>query len=197
MPQVEPKTFDREQLPINGKGLKEVIKWVYNNYVQKNSQKLNTTNTTAQTTSSSENISGTIQLHKIAKTGTYSDLIGTPTIPTAVTESTVSGWGFTKNAGTITGINMNGSSKGTSGVVDLGTVLTSHQNIKTINNNSLVGTGNVTINALPTVTSSDNGKVLQVVNGAWSLVTPTAIYSGTSAPDSNTGNNGDIYLQTS
>ena len=45
-----------------------------------------------------------------------------PTIPT---ESTVSGWGFTKNTGTITGIKMNGASKGTSGVVDLGTVLTS------------------------------------------------------------------------
>lgn len=45
-----------------------------------------------------------------------------PTIPT---ESTVIGWGFTKNTGTITGIKMNGASKGTSGVVDLGTVLTS------------------------------------------------------------------------
>lgn len=45
-----------------------------------------------------------------------------PTIPT---ESTVSGWGFTKSTGTITGIKMNGASKGTSGVVDLGTVLTS------------------------------------------------------------------------
>lgn len=51
------------------------------------------------------------------------------TIPAAVTESTVSGWGFTKNAGTITGIKMNGASKGTSGVVDLGTVITSHQDI--------------------------------------------------------------------
>ncbi len=51
------------------------------------------------------------------------------TVPSAVTESTVSGWGFTKNAGTITGITMNGSSKGTSGVVDLGTVITAHQDI--------------------------------------------------------------------
>ena len=47
-----------------------------------------------------------------------------PTIPAEVTESTVSGWGFTKNAGTITGINMNGASKGTSGAVNLGTVVT-------------------------------------------------------------------------
>lgn len=45
---------------------------------------LKTDNTTAQSTSSSEAIagSGTINLHKVAKTGTYSDLIGTPTIPT-------------------------------------------------------------------------------------------------------------------
>lgn len=60
----------------------------------------------------------------VATSGSYNDLTDTPTIPAAVTESTVSGWGFTKNAGTITGIKMNGSSKGTSGVVDLGTVIT-------------------------------------------------------------------------
>ena len=46
-----------------------------------------------------------------------------------ITESDVAGWGFTKNTGTITGIKMNGASKGTSGVVDLGTVLTAHQDI--------------------------------------------------------------------
>lgn len=84
---------------------------------------LNTNNTTSQTASASEALSGsgTINLHKVAKTGSYNDLLNTPA---AVTESTVSGWGFTKNTGTITGIKMNGSSKGTSGVVDLGTVLT-------------------------------------------------------------------------
>lgn len=50
---------------------------------------------------------------------------------TKVVESTVSGWGFTKNAGTVTGITMNGAAKsvGTDGVVDLGTVITSHQDI--------------------------------------------------------------------
>lgn len=36
---------------------------------------------------------------------------------------------FTSNTGTITGIKMNGASKGTSGVVDLGTVITAHQDI--------------------------------------------------------------------
>ncbi len=37
--------------------------------------------------------------------------------------------GATANEGTITGITMNGASKGTSGVVDLGTVITAHQDI--------------------------------------------------------------------
>lgn len=37
--------------------------------------------------------------------------------------------GYTSNAGTITGITMNAVSKGTSGVVNLGTVITSHQDI--------------------------------------------------------------------
>lgn len=41
----------------------------------------------------------------------------------------VEGKGYTTNTGTITGIKMNGASKGTSGVVDLGTVITSHQDI--------------------------------------------------------------------
>ena len=45
-------------------------------------------------------------------------------IPPAVTESTVSGWGFTKNTGTVTDVKMNGTSKVTNGVADLGTVLT-------------------------------------------------------------------------
>lgn len=63
-----------------------------------------------------------------------------------------------KYTGTITGIKMNGASKGTSGVVDLGTVITAHQdisgkqdklvsgtNIKTINGYSILGSGNLTI----------------------------------------------------
>ena len=33
--------------------------------------------------------------------GSYNDLTDTPTIPSAVTESTVSGWGFTKNTGNV------------------------------------------------------------------------------------------------
>ena len=137
-----------------------------------------------------------VTLAKVATSGSYNDLSDKPTIPSAVTESTISGWGFTKNTGTyskpsggipktdlasavqtslgkadtalqsyteqykgtITGIKMNGASKGTSGVVDLGTVITSHQdisgkqdklvsgtNIKTINGQSILGSGNIAI----------------------------------------------------
>lgn len=50
------------------------------------------------------------------------------TVPTKVSELTNDS-GYTTNAGTITGITMNGASKGTSGVVNLGTVITAHQDI--------------------------------------------------------------------
>lgn len=39
-------------------------------------------------------------LAMVATSGSYNDLSNKPTIPSAVTESTVSGWGFTKNTGT-------------------------------------------------------------------------------------------------
>ena len=57
------------------------------------------------------------------------ELAYTSDIPAAVTESTVSSWGFTKNTGTVTSVavKMNGETKGTvtsSGTIDLGTVLT-------------------------------------------------------------------------
>ena len=128
--------------------------------------------------------------------GSYNDLTNKPSIPTQVTESTVSGWGFTKNTGTyskpsggipktdlastvqssldkadtalqteqykgtVTGVKINGTTKNpSSGVVDLGTVITSHQdisgkqdklisgtNIKTINGVSLLGGGDISIN---------------------------------------------------
>ena len=67
---------------------------------------------------------------------TASEVGALPDTTVIPTESTVSGWGFTKNTGTITGITMNGASKGTSGVVDLGTVITSHQDISGKENTS-------------------------------------------------------------
>lgn len=93
----------------------------------------------------------------------------TSQIPSAVTESTVSGWGFTKNKGTVTSVavKMNGSEKGkvtSSGTIDLGTVLTnasafatSAQGTKADNAMPKSGgtfTGNVTFPTTPKVGSS-------------------------------------------
>ena len=70
-----------------------------------------------------------------------------PTIPSAVTESTISGWGFTKNGGTYSkpsgGIP---SSDLTSAIqTSLGKADTAIQSIKTINGTSLVGSGDLTV----------------------------------------------------
>lgn len=47
----------------------------------------------------------TVDLATVATSGSYNDLSDKPTIPSAVTEMTVSGWGFTKNTGTVTSVN--------------------------------------------------------------------------------------------
>lgn len=56
--------------------------------------------------------------------------------------------------------------------------LVSGTNIKTINGESLLGSGNLTVSGLPSVTASDNGKVLRVVNGAWAAA-ELPVYDGT------------------
>lgn len=45
--------------------------------------------------------------------------------------------------------------------------LVSGTNIKTINGNSILGSGDISISDLPAVSSADNGKILTVVNGEW------------------------------
>lgn len=86
------------------------------------------------------------------------------------TYTDISNSGFTKSA--ITNVVINGSSA---------TVLN--------------GVASMNISCLPDVTASDNGKILQVVNGSIALVTPVSIFSGTTEPSNNLGIDGDIYLQ--
>ena len=71
-------------------------------------------------------------------------------IPTNVSELTNDA-GYTTNIGTITGITMNSVSKGTSGVVDLGTVITSHQDISgKLDKSGGTMTGALTLSGAPT-----------------------------------------------
>lgn len=125
-------------------------------------------------------------LATVATSGSYNDLSNKPTIPSAVTETTVSGWGFTKNSGTITKVQANGTDVASSGTANIPAAstskygvtklssatnststslaatasavksaydlangkqdkLTSGTNIKTINNTSLLGSGNIAI----------------------------------------------------
>lgn len=79
--------------------------------------------------------------------------------------------------GTVTGVKMNGTTKNpSSGVVDLGTVITSHQdlsgyqpklvsgtNIKTINGESIVGSGDIVISSGSS--SGDSGSYAEVNHG--------------------------------
>lgn len=80
----------------------------------------------------------------------------TTVIPTKVSDLTNDS-GFTTNVGTITGITMNGVSKGTSGDVDLGTVITEHQTLKTINNQTITGSSNFNLVSKPIVLYETDG----------------------------------------
>ena len=110
---------------------------------------LNTNNTTGQTASASESLTGTgtINLHKVSKTGSYNDLLNKPTIPT-VNNATVT---IQKNSTNVGSFTLNQSGNATVNITvptklseftdDLGSspththsqYLTSHQSIKTLN----------------------------------------------------------------
>ena len=49
---------------------------------------------------------------------------------------------------------------------------------------------------LPEVESSDEGKVLRVVDETWCASTSSVIYAGTANPSPSLGGNGDVYLQS-
>lgn len=117
------------------------------------------------------------------------------TVPTKVSELTNDS-GYTTNKGTITGINMNGASKGTSGVVDLGTVITAHQDISGKANLS----GGNTFTGTQTLNSPGSGgysiNAGGYIKGSWLQS------SATSNKGANTGKvcvfdeNGWVYYRT-
>ena len=86
------------------------------------------------------------------KAGTHIS-IGTDgvTINAAWPTDSDTGYAGIDKTGTVTGINMNGVSKGTSGVVDLGTVITAHQTVELAS-----GTNNGTLKLTVGETTTDN-----------------------------------------
>ena len=119
---------------------------------------------------------------------------GVVDLGTVITSETTLSKGSTSGTGNaVTDITVSGHqitlTKGT-------TFLTQHQSIKTLNGTALTGAGNITLTGVPEFSASDNGKILGVVNGQLAWVTPTTIYTGSGTPSSSTGNDGDIYLQT-
>lgn len=83
----------------------------------------------------------------------------------------------------------------TAKTIDIGNVTVPSDLNDYVSKTELSNAGYIT-SGLPSVTSNDNGKILMVVNGAWTLVSPSTIYSGNATPSNANGNNGDIYLQS-
>jgi hypothetical protein len=129
-------------------------------------------------------------------------------LPTKVSDLTNDS-GFTSNAGTITGITMNGASKGTSGVVDLGTVITAHQDIsgkanasdvytKTQADTLLAGKQNtLTFDSTPTASSTNpvtSGGVKTYVDGKATITGITTSQDGTFTITLSDGNSYTVNL---
>lgn len=118
-------------------------------------------------------------LATVATSGSYNDLSDKPSIPTKTSQLTNDS-GFTSNVGTITGIKMNGASKGTNGVVDLGTVITQHQDISG-KQDKLTAGSNISISG-NTISATVPTKTSQLTNDSGYATTsdiPTFSLSGT------------------
>lgn len=89
---------------------------------------LNTNNTEAQTASASESFSGNISLHKISKTGSYTDLLNKPTIPAAQVQTdwnAVDGMGQILNKPDLAAVATSGNYSDLSNTPDLSGYITS------------------------------------------------------------------------
>lgn len=105
---------------------------------------------------------------------TETDPVYSASAAAGITSSDITNWnGKTSNVGTITGITMNGSSKGTSGVVNLGTVVTSETD--------------------PVFTASAAHGISSTDITNWNAK-QKAITVSSSEPTSSQGSNGDIWI---
>lgn len=108
-------------------------------------------------------------------------------------KSKVESLGYTKNTGTITGIKMNGASKGTSGVVDLGTVITAHQDIsgKQDKSTAVTHTANTAVGstAKPVYIAAD-GKATPITHSVNSDVPSNAKFTDTTYSDATQSTHG-------
>ena len=129
-----------------------------------------------------------------------SDPIFTASPAYTITSNDIQNW----NAkGTISGIRMNGFSMGTSGVVDLGTVLTAHQSV-VLATGTAVGTLKLTVNGVTTDNIAVNGmnnvvtlSGTQTITGAKTFSTNLAVGGSVNVNgvDSiNQGNANDAYF---
>lgn len=125
-------------------------------------------------------------LATVATSGSYNDLSNKPTIPSAVTESTVSGWGFTKNAGTITGVSANGTSVATSGVANIPAASTSAYGVTKLN--SSTSSTSTTEAATPSAVKS----AYDLANSYKGTVTGVKINGSTKSPSSGTVDIGNV-----
>lgn len=120
-------------------------------------------------------------------------------VTSAQTKTQIEGYNYTTSAKTKTQIESYGYITSSSLPTVNNATLTIQKNgtsVATFTANAASNvTANVTVNELPTVTSSNNGQILQVVNGVWTLVNPINIYTGSNAPQNSLGNNGDLYFQ--
>jgi len=163
---------------------------------------LNTNNTTAQTVSSSEALSGSISLHKIAKTGSYGDLLNTPSFATVATSGSYTDLDNkptipTVNNATLT-IQKNGTQVATF-TANASSNVTANITIPTTVSSFTNDAGYITADqALPPVTAADNGKFLIVTNGSWQIqeLHTNVYFTGNTTPSQALGDNGDLYLQT-
>ena len=117
---------------------------------------------------------------EVVESKTESDPVFATSIAASISSSDISNWNSkTSNSGTLVGVTFNGTTA---------TISNGIAYISVSINES--GSG------LPSVSSADNGKILMVSEGSWTLVSPTSIYSGSATPNNSIGDNGDIYLQS-